>query len=500
MPHTTRPSRLGAALAGALVALASLGAPALTGAGARAAGAATTTQTPVMGPSLLNADQLVRWYQHRRYGPARLPALGNDVRALAQLFIDEGAIEGVRGDMAFVQAVLETGGFSYPDSGQIRPEFNNYGGINANDGRRKGTTCAEEVLDLPLRSRCFPTPRIGVRANIHLLRGYADPLAAGLTDRVRMPPADRRGIAPIWEYFGGNSPTGKLIWASAPDYGLRIIRLYSEALVLNGARAACLPYSPGSNAAKSGNGYWIVTNQSGVYAFGSARFHGGPANLALAKPLVNGEPTSDGGGYWLMGEDGGIFAYGNARFYGSMGGVPLNQPVNGLERTVDDRGYWLVAYDGGVFSFGNARFHGSMGGVPLRQPVRGMERTKSGNGYWLFAGDGGVFSFGDARFFGSLGGRAISAPIMAMQRTKSGNGYWMLGADGKVYAFGDAPVLGGIEGCPNYGYAMRLLATPAGNGYWIVTSSGAVIPFGDARRMGFPPQIAGIPVALMPAP
>ena len=60
--------------------------------------------------------------------------------------------------MAFVQAVLETGGFSYPDYGQIRPEFNNYGGINAFDGRRKGTTCAEEALDAPMPSRCFATP------------------------------------------------------------------------------------------------------------------------------------------------------------------------------------------------------------------------------------------------------------------------------------------------------------------------------------------------------
>src|SRR4029079_951928 len=89
------------------------------------ASAAVTTQTPVMGPSLLNADQLTLWYHSRGYGPARLPALNNDVRALAQIFISEGALEGVRGDMAFVQATLETGGFFYSDNGQIRPEFNN---------------------------------------------------------------------------------------------------------------------------------------------------------------------------------------------------------------------------------------------------------------------------------------------------------------------------------------------------------------------------------------
>ena len=387
--------------------------------------------------------------------PRNFPRSATTCRALAQLFIDEGGLDGVRGDMAFVQAVAETGGFTYAANGQIRPEFNNYGGINANDGRRKGTTCAEEVLDAPLKSRCFDTPQIGVHANIHLLRSYADPTAKGLPNRVRSAPDDRAGIAPIWELFGGNSATGKLIWASAPDYGLRIIQLYSDALVLNGARAACLPYFPGGNDLKSGNGYWITTSDSGVYSYGNAHFYGNPSNLHLNKPLINGEATGSGGGYWLMGEDGGIFSYGDAPFYGSMGGFRLNQPVNGLERTDNSGGYWLVAYDGGIFAFGNAPFFGSMGGQRLNQPVLGMERTKSGNGYWMFARDGGLFAFGDAQFYGSLGGQAISAPIVSMQRTASGQGYWMLGADGKVYAFGDAAArnYGGVEGCPNYGFA-----------------------------------------------
>ena len=471
----------------------------LTPVAASPASAESTTQTPVMGPSLLNAAQLAKWYSARGYGGAKLPALNNNVQALAQIFIDEGAFEGVRGDMAFVQATLETGGFSYPDYGQIRPEFNNYGGINAYDGRRKGTTCAEEALDAPLPSRCFATPQIGVRANIHLLRGYADPTVKNRTDAIRMPPADRRGIAPIWELFGGNSATGFLIWASAPDYGLRIIALYSGALVLNGARAACLPYFPGDNDDKSGNGYWVATSDGGVYSFGSAKFHGSMGGQRLNGPIINAEARTDGAGYWLMGSDGGVFSF-STPFYGSMGGQPLNKPVNGIEVQRGNGGYWLVADDGGIFSFGTAKFHGSMGGQPLNQPVLGMERTRSGKGYWLFAKDGGIFNYGDAQFYGSLGGQQIAAPIMAMQRTNSGKGYWMLGADGKIYPFGDAVKYGDVAGCGNYGYAMRLLKTPAGEGYWIATSSGAVIPFGDARRLGFPSSVSGTPVGLMRAP
>ncbi|MDZ4827934.1 MAG: glucosaminidase domain-containing protein [Actinomycetota bacterium] len=457
--------------------------------------AAATTETPVMGPSLLTADQLLRWYNSEGYTP-RLPNLNNDVRALAQIFIDEGAFEGVRGDTAFVQAVLETGGFFYSDNGQIRPDFNNYGGINAFDGRPKGTTCAAETAP----SRCFATPQIGVRNHIHLLRGYADPLTRGLPDRLRMPPSDRIGLAPIWELFGGNSTTGKLIWASAHDYGLRIIALYSEALVLNGARAACLPYFPGSNDTKTGNGYWVAMTDKTLYSFGSAQYHGNALGVNLNKPLINGEALSTGTGYWLLAEDGGVFTFGAAAFYGSMGGVRLNQPINGIERTDNNGGYWLVAFDGGIFSFGNAPFFGSTGALRLNQPVLGMERTASGNGYWLFARDGGIFAFGDAAFYGSLGGQALSAPIVSMQRTATGRGYWMLGADGKVYSFGDATNFGGIEGCANYFFATRLLVTPSGNGYWIATATGSVVAFGDARRLGFPSRVGGIPIALMLAP
>ena len=142
--------------------------------------AADTNHTSVMGPNLMNADQLTRWFNAKRAGRPgpRLPALNNDVHALAQIFIDEGHTENVRGDIAFVQSVIETGWFVFPDAGQIRPDFNNYAGINAYNGRRIGTTCADEALDAPLASRCFPTPQIGVRAQIQLLPRLRRPAVA----------------------------------------------------------------------------------------------------------------------------------------------------------------------------------------------------------------------------------------------------------------------------------------------------------------------------------
>jgi hypothetical protein len=79
--------------------------------------------------------------------------------------------------------------------------------------------------------------------------------------------------------------------------------------------------------------------------------------------------TADGRGYWLVSSDGGIFAFGDARFYGSLGSAHLNGPIVGLASTADGRGYWMVASDGGVFGFGNAHFYGSAATAGLRTVV-----------------------------------------------------------------------------------------------------------------------------------
>src|SRR5262249_7765542 len=124
-----------------------------TVASAPAAAATVTTHTPVMGPNLLSATQLARWYNSVRAGiPPKVPSLHNNINALGQTCIDEGRRDGVRGDIAFVQSILETGWFSYQGS-QIPPDSNNFAGINAFDGRKGLKTCAHGDAS---PSRCFP--------------------------------------------------------------------------------------------------------------------------------------------------------------------------------------------------------------------------------------------------------------------------------------------------------------------------------------------------------
>ena len=48
---------------------------------------------------------------------------------------------------------------------------------------------------------------------------------------------------------------------------------------------------------------------------------------------TNPDPTpsrASGDGYWVLGADGGVFSFGSAQFYGSTGGMKLNRPVTGM--------------------------------------------------------------------------------------------------------------------------------------------------------------------------
>jgi hypothetical protein len=82
--------------------------------------------------------------------------------------------------MAFVQAVLETGGFFTPTSARSAR-------IQQLRRHQRVTAGSRAMTRMRPPRRCFATPQIGVRNHIHLLRGYLT-RRRGLTDRLRMPP------------------------------------------------------------------------------------------------------------------------------------------------------------------------------------------------------------------------------------------------------------------------------------------------------------------------
>jgi hypothetical protein len=178
---------------------------------ARVIGALHAAGEPVMGPSTLSADQLAGWVLAQGFRPR----IETGLTTLAQIFLDEGADEGVRGDVAFAQAVVETGGFESAPA-------NNFSGIGWCDSCRAGNR--------------FPNPTEGVRAQIQLLVNYADAgaTAAGLTHPVspylygsdpvaaarKFDTFFARGWAPTWNDMGNGN------WATDPAYAGKVISVY----------------------------------------------------------------------------------------------------------------------------------------------------------------------------------------------------------------------------------------------------------------------------------
>ncbi|MGA3147166.1 MAG: S53 family peptidase [Acidimicrobiales bacterium] len=188
--------------------------------------------------------------------------------------------------------------------------------------------------------------------------------------------------------------TGNTEYLSQPNtYGVD-----NDTCSYNGspAKQLCYRATPGYDVASGlgvPNAAVLAADIRSLVVAQGAQFYGSMGGTHLNAPIVGMAATPSGQGYWLVASDGGIFSFGDAYFYCSMGATHNIAPIVGMAATPSGRGYWLVASDGGIFSFGDASFYGSMGGTHLNAPIVGMAPTPSGRGYWLVASDGGIFSF-----------------------------------------------------------------------------------------------------------
>lgn len=164
----------------------------------------------IMGTSKASAYQLAQFVKNNKNSKVNLK--GVTVDQLAVFFLEEGAKEGVRGDVAFAQAVLETGYFSFKDS-SVTPDQHNYAGIGTTGGGVKG--------------HYFKDARTGVRAQIQHLKAYASTEPLNLTSVDPRFKFVTRGIAPNYQDLQGR-------WAmkKGSNYGDVILRLYASALAI----------------------------------------------------------------------------------------------------------------------------------------------------------------------------------------------------------------------------------------------------------------------------
>jgi hypothetical protein len=78
-----------------------------------------------------------------------------------------------------------------------------------------------------------------------------------------------------------------------------------------------------------GNGYYVLLANGSVYAFGDARYLGGPSGLGGFNPASAIFTDNGGGGYWVASAQGAVYAKGDAPNDGSMAGTRLNGAIIG---------------------------------------------------------------------------------------------------------------------------------------------------------------------------
>lgn len=132
-----------------------------------------------------------------------------------------------------------------------------------------------------------------------------------------------------------------------------------------------------------------------------------PDDMPTDLIVVNSRPVDieecASGGYWIATEDGGVFTFGGAPFHGSLGAITLNAPVVEMVGTGSGQGYRLFAADGGVFNFGDAVSKGALGDTKLNAPVVAAAAPADPTvGYWMLGEDGGVFALGNVPYGGRI--------------------------------------------------------------------------------------------------
>lgn len=188
-----------------------------------------TEKTAIMGKAQATAQQMALFCRSKNSTPQLTSC---SLEQLAEMFIEEGEAEGVRGDVAFAQSLHETGYFKF--GGIVLPTQNNYAGIGALNGNATGQAVS------------FPDPRTGVRAQIQHLKAYAstEALANECVDPRFSLVA--RGVAPYVEWLGAADNPQGCGWAvPGAGYGANIVKLLGQIMAQETPQAPAEPENDG---------------------------------------------------------------------------------------------------------------------------------------------------------------------------------------------------------------------------------------------------------------
>ncbi|MCQ2536111.1 MAG: glucosaminidase domain-containing protein [Lachnospiraceae bacterium] len=175
-----------------------------------------TGETMIMGTTDVTLGQMVAYYnsKSKSYPEFYKTTDAPNIETFCQLYINECTAEGVRYDIAFCQAMKETGFLHYGGSVSIS-QFN-FAGMGASGGGKHGCV--------------YNSVQEGIRAHVQHLKAFAS-----TADMVNEPVDQRwskvrRGSAVYVEYLGINENPKHTGWATAERYGYSLMNDYVAVL------------------------------------------------------------------------------------------------------------------------------------------------------------------------------------------------------------------------------------------------------------------------------
>ena len=168
----------------------------------------------IEGTSAVTANSLAMYFK-RKNGVYPIFYKNSDaptIEKFCQIYVEEAKAEGIKVEVAFMQAMVETGWLKF--GGAVQISQYNFAGIGALDGGAQGAT--------------FKTVREGVRAQIQHLKAYANEKPLNNTQVDPRFHLVKRGSAKYVEWLGQKDNPNGYGWATAEDYGYKILRLIKE--------------------------------------------------------------------------------------------------------------------------------------------------------------------------------------------------------------------------------------------------------------------------------
>lgn len=172
------------------------------------------TKYKITGTSDITARKLTEFFKKsgHKYPKYYKNTDAKTLNEFCKMYVEEAKAEGIRGEVAFVQAMLETGWLTY--KGDVKRSQHNFAGLGATGGGKRGLS--------------FKTVRIGVRAQVQHLKAYAN------KQELKKKCVDKRfkyvsrGCAPYVEWLGmKENPKGKG-WAATAGYGKDLLRMLAK--------------------------------------------------------------------------------------------------------------------------------------------------------------------------------------------------------------------------------------------------------------------------------